>query len=423
MSHRAILPSLGGIVCGAMIAGCGSSPGVTSIRALSPASVSVPAAYVSFELVETISPTPPGDYSGFGGVAQIGTITLAHGFDDEGTPGQPERSAVWSSDDLQRWERIGIEISAGDDQQTIVQFVLDGDTVHAVVTDFSRVTSGKVRAMLWTSRTLGDTWAPVEIGDDALLSGGTMVDGKLVAFGLTGSLDDSPRPTTWVIDPSDGSHRSLNVDNVTGSANAFAVSDDRWLAAGAAAEPGTDFKVGDLIGFIREDDSSLPLDAALWASTDHGQSWSPLTPDEWVDADGQQGLDSVIVDGDTIVVSGANLNNRGLTSAFIRVSTDRGATWEEFLLSDSSEFPTWVSSLQFIDGLVLGSSVGNDTSASVFLLDPATGDFAIQNLTDVIDITQIEAIVEIDGAYHAFGRFDRRGGDLQVATVTITRTD
>lgn len=48
---------------------------------------------------------------------------------------QPERGALWSSDDLENWSRIGLDISDGRSQQSIAQLIVVDEWLLAVGAD------------------------------------------------------------------------------------------------------------------------------------------------------------------------------------------------------------------------------------------------------------------------------------------------
>jgi hypothetical protein len=406
------------LLAAAALAGCADDSGVRSVRSDdgSRPTVSVDAGSVTVTLVDTFSPDPPSSYSGMHAAVDLGDVVLASGFDDEGNPGQPERGALWLSTDLRTWERVGVDLSDPDDQQTIAVLVADDDVVRAFGGHLAFDDAGsptEMDATMWTSDDGGATWDPSLLQRDAIITAVERTDLNWVAVGVSGLLDNRPMATVWT--SADAGQWDPVVVEQNAQIDGVSCGQERCLAVGAVAEPGEE-----LGGRFEPSEPDDPVDARVWVSEDSGNTWSTIGDEEWIDDSGSQSLSTITYADDLIVTCGEVPNGNDLGPA-MWWSTDAGVTWSYDELSAGSR-DTICESIALIDGLVVlvTRELTRSGRSRLVLLDPATGAADTAVITEYLDIGQIEAIVTIDEKHYLFGRYERDGGDLQVAELIVT---
>ena len=147
-----------------------------------------PPAPLTIQLSETDVEHSNATYSGAHSVTQLDNGTyLLSGFDNHSDADHPERGALWRSTDLQRWERIGAEISDADNQQTIARVLSIDDLGIVLGTDYSRSSDpqdfSRFDATVWLTDDEGGSFTAVRIARDARVLSGSIIGDEIVVWG------------------------------------------------------------------------------------------------------------------------------------------------------------------------------------------------------------------------------------------------
>lgn len=374
-------------------------------------------------------------YSGASSAVQMGDTWFVSGFDNQSDFEQPERGALWSSDDLENWSRIGLDISDGRSQQSIAQLIVVDEWLLAVGADFSREgdESGITDAVVWRSDDNGRTFERVMVERDAGIVSAVLVDGVLWAVGFfdvdgfrAGQLwrsDDAG--ATWSATDPEASPSPGAPPLRVGPLQSLVEWDGSLIAVGSTAT--TDPQGGDRLlpteVYSNQDfGTSIPSDIGIWYSDDGGEQWNGTRPDGLAGIIGTGAPSDAVVVGDHLLIAGSETigfdpsNFDPSSDDFSLIGTAEAKAWwcdyplqhceELVLLPDSFDFAE--ASLALADnGLVAFAVRGysfdeDDQGVRLGVLDPASG--ATSWVGGSGRIEQVEAIAVVDGTIHWFGR-------------------
>jgi|GEM_PF-6691586 len=397
------------------------------------------------DVVATLRPTtadnPPGGYNGFSGAIALddGTL-LASGFDATSDGVQPERSALWRSDDGMLWERTGRELSDRGGQQTIQALYLDEDDNPSVVLADVVPTGGGATGEFeldfgveWQVTTEAGGWGSNQLVGDAAVHGSYLTGaGDDASITLHGAADpNDPGLFTAVVfrhDPTDEWEPEtidLAPDGspIAGSIVLDALSiGDTEIAVGATTAT-------DALGDIPASYGDTLLgdgftDVAVWRRD--GTDWSRLDIGQFAGVNGGGlALDVGAVDGSLFMLTRSTQAYRAVLTLYR--SDDLGDTWDNIAFDrnvtggfDSFQNATFAT----VGDLVVIIDEVFDVGAVTTLMtvvDTTNGEAVTHDVTEWEGVNQIESIIDVDGTGLAFGRVDRGASesDLQVVELTI----
>ncbi len=385
------------------------------------------------------------DYSGSHSVVKLSDGSwLLSGFDNHSDRSQPERGALWRSDDLHTWQRTGTDISDPPGQQTISSLVVVDDTVVAVGSDLSAITSAddgdKIDAVAWTSTDRGDHFDRVVVQRHAHISGAMVRNGTIWAWGegigsdrLNGQIwTSTDAGASWsAVDPK----VSLTPGRSPSAPGPIAVVldwDGTLVAVGATTATDPDGADVELTATdLFQSYSSDPLDIAIWYSDDEGAHWLTASPTGLAGVEWAQFVSSATVVGDELVIAGGTgapvAGGIASGGAFDGKWTSTiwtcdhplqhcevGITRSNLLDFTSSAVVTAGDRAVFaIRGVDYPSEY---TTSIVGMFDPATNLATAMAVEGVVG--QVEAIVIDDGTIYFFGHNDDTNL-LQVASAEL----
>ncbi|MEQ1701623.1 MAG: sialidase family protein, partial [Ilumatobacteraceae bacterium] len=244
------------------------------------------------------------DFSGVRNILQLADGTwLLSGFDNHSDPSQPEPGAVWHSDDLTEWQRVGDGISDDSNQQVIDTLVEVGDTVLAAGSDFARYgddDSGHVAdAAVWRSDDQGRTFDRQLLATDAAVNGAAVIDDIVLVWGYEFDDDLVAHGQIWRSDDAGETWTDLSPAASPGQGAAaqplgpiedLIVWDDSLVAVGIRTDTdpeGSDYPLDDIaLGSATE--AWEPVDIGIWYSDDIAATWRTATPTGLTGVDGAQ---------------------------------------------------------------------------------------------------------------------------------------
>lgn len=370
-------------------------------------------------------------YSGASNAVHVGDTWFVAGFDNQSDVQQPERGALWRSDDLETWQRIGLDISDSDSQQSIAALVQVDDTLLAVGNDFLNgdVSEGDADAVVWRSTDDGEQFDRFVIERDAYVDDAVLIDGVLWAVGgseqdgdLVGQLwRSTDEGRTWdSTDPEAVPSPGAEVMPL-GPLAALLPWDGSLIAVGTTVT--TDPQGGNYFlprSAYALDDGVLPVDLAIWYSDDGGEHWNATRPQGLAGVFGAAGAQRVAVVGDQLVIGGTTADG------FDPSSFDSDTNFEDFgkqtptiwvcdytlqrCTSDAIEFGAYdfagvalAGGDDFVafaaDGVDLDSDSGE---VMLGVLDPLTGASTAERTNG--ELEQVEVVVIEDDTIYWFGR-------------------
>jgi photosystem II stability/assembly factor-like uncharacterized protein len=236
--------------------------------------------------------------SGFHMLTHTSSGYLAFGFDSDS--GTAERSAVWRSDDLRRWERTGRSLGALSGRQEVRAVAGTGRELIAVGGQRDELgTAESERAKAWFSEDGGNQWTPADLGGLELQHSGLIavveVAGGPLAVGSM--VTPSGQRDAIVLRTEDGGHswRREPLSHAEGISFApvAAVADgDEVLVTGRRVNAADGSRV-----------------AMVWRSTDGGATW--YTEDL---PEGTSSGPAVLTDGRAVVLGSAGATTLAWTS-------------------------------------------------------------------------------------------------------------
>jgi len=408
--------------------GVGEEPSSTAAATTTSTTVATPYGRFTLDSPPMTIENSDAVYSGAHSVVQLADGGyLLSGFDNHSSVQQPERGAIWHSDDLETWERVGTEISDADNQQTIITMVTTDEGVIAFGTDYSRNSDGTLAdgfdATAWFSDDNGATFESTVIERDARLAGADRLGDDLFAWGIR-TLDDAFVAALWRSSDDGASWELLATDAPpTPGTAAVPIStigtllrwEDSLIAIGSTVasdpygSPGTE--AFDVYGLH---EASEAVDIGIWYSDDEGISWQPATPSGLSGLpDAQWVLDAEVV-GDQLVLlattaaapaaaetSAAQFQTSAFTCDFALQRCVRTV-----VLDGTYDFIA--ATMVLADGVLIGTTqagTGTTYNSQLFVFDPATGQVSVTNPGD--SISQIETLLVQGDTLFLFGRNER----------------
>jgi hypothetical protein len=241
---------------------------------------------------------PAASAAGFHMLTHTASGYLAFGFDTES--GTAERSAVWRSTDLRRWERIGRSLGALSGRQEVRAVAGSGVDLVAVGGQRDELgTAASERAKAWYSEDGGDLWSPanldgLELQHSALVGVVEVDDGSLAV----GSVNTPSGLRDAVLLRTEDGGRSWSREILSHAEGISfvpvwaVVDDDEVLITGRR---------------VNEADGSNV--AMVWRSTDGGATW--YTEDL---PEGSSSGPAVLADGRAVVLGSAGSETMAWTS-------------------------------------------------------------------------------------------------------------
>ncbi|MGB3736039.1 MAG: hypothetical protein WA964_13870 [Ilumatobacter sp.] len=391
---------------------------------------------IEVTLRPTSAPTPPSGYDGFHTVVPLDDGSLmASGFDDAGDVTQPERSALWRSDDGSTWERIGVsDVSSQPDQQVINSLVVGDDSVRAygVWLDSTGPTISSVAIGRWTTIDGGDNWVGSSTVDFATARRAALIDGRYVTVGA-GDVNGAGTFYGLVTnEASDQSLQSVAVDvNETGDpvpgsdVYDLLVRPDEWLAVGSTtlSDPG---QTG-LESYFDAETLGFPSDVAVWSSTDAGGTWERLEIERFSGEGGTQAAVQIADDGERrwMLVTAQKF---GVFALDLLTSTD-GRSWDLHPYRRPTEPSTGdvanARGVYFVEGAIVVIDeivTGFEPSLVMSVIDPATDEIVSHDLTERLGgVHQIEDLVQLDDLALGVGRVERGPSESDLQTIEVRR--
>ena len=394
----------------------------------------------------TQAETPPLGYNGFAQsiVLSDGTL-MASGFDATADGFQPERSALWTSADGERWERSGLELGGPVGQQTIQALFLDAAGTPTValsdvnIGEDSDGTTDVEFGLTVEWRRGSSGWGSRELIGDAAIVGSyeSPDDGTIVLYGVTDPNQDGEF-TGAVFTSSPGEpwrDRPIDVDGdgapISGSivTDITVLADGTLLAVGAttATDP-----LGDVDAEYIDTQLSLGFtDVGIWTQSPGTDRWSRIDTDPFTDVSGGAlALDVVQMDGTIYMLARTTEAYRQLPTlwrsddsaeSWDQVPFDRAVTGNLFDGSQGS-----FASLSSVDGfLVVIDEVLTFDGPRAFLtvLDPTNDDSVTHDLAERFGLHQMESVLDIGPAGLVFGRIERGPDDSDLQLLELIRTD
>jgi hypothetical protein len=216
---------------------------------------------LAFDEVPAALPQSEGA-SGFHMLTHTASGYLAFGFDTDS--GTAERSAVWRSDDLRRWERTGRSLGALSGRQEVRAVAGTGSDLVAVGGQRDELgTAESERAKAWFSEDGGTLWSPADLGGlelqhSALIAVVDLRDGPLAV----GSMATPSGMRDAILLRTDDDGHSWTRDQLS---HAEGIS---FVPAAAVAHGDEVLITGRRVNAA--DGSNV---AMVWRSTDGGQTW------------------------------------------------------------------------------------------------------------------------------------------------------
>ena len=413
----------------------------------------------------TVAPEPPApldveplatslvdsraDFSGVRNIVQLADGSwLLSGFDDHSDSSQPEPGAVWRSDDLTEWQRVGDGISDATNQQVIDTIVEVGDTVIAAGSDFARYGddgSGNVPdAVIWRSDDHGLTFDRQLLSTDGAISGaaviadvvmvwGLVFDDELIAHGQIWRSDDAG--INWSeLSPTASPGRGAAAQPL-GPIEELVVWDDSLVAIGLRTDTdpdGSDYPLDDVaLGSATE--AWEPVDIGMWYSDDLGSSWRTATPSGITGVAGAQSVSSAVVIGDQLVIAGgaADGADEAADDSSFDVDDDRfvATVWvcdyalqrcTPTTVDDTPHDGVHAAMIEAAGHAVVGFSMydfdSGDEEDVVVRFHPLTAESAATVLSRV---RQVGALAVRDGTLYLFGRTTSTD-ELTAGTAELT---
>lgn len=359
---------------------------------------------------------------------------LAAGYDNHSTRGQPEPGAVWRSDDLSNWTRVGDGISDESGQQVIASLVAVDDRIIAAGTNFVRddleADLPTYDADVWVSDDGADSFRKVHLADDAAVNGAAALLGAVYAWGYEFDESGIGRGQIWRSDDHGDSWQHLSpaaspqpgaAVTPLGPVQQVVQWDDTLVAVGFSnlGDPdGSDYPL-DEIALGSATETWEPLDITLSYSDDQGASWRTTTPVGLSGVADAQIAYSAAVVGDHLVLSGMSAQQGLMFDPDELIDIDDLEFDPEFdFESPLAEARLWtcdfvlqscaavemrdrgydlvISTIAVADGLVYAAVTGIDeepfaTVDRLYVFDPASAELRSQRLPAWID--QVNEIV------------------------------
>lgn len=382
----------------------------------------------------TVAPEPPApleveplattfvdsraDFSGVRSVVQLADGSwLLSGFDNHSDRSQPEPGAVWRSDDLSEWQRVGEGISDGDNQQVIDTLIEVGDTVIAA------------DAVIWRSDDLGLTFEREVLREDAAIDGAAVIDGVAFVWGFEFDDEMLAHGQIWRSDDTGVSWTDLSPGASPGQGAAeepvgpiveLLAWDDSLVAVGMRTDTdpdGGDYLL-DEIALGSATEAWEPVDIGIWYSDDLGASWRTATPSGLTAVDGAQAASSALVVGDQLVIAGgaAEVGSDSSDDGEFGFDDDQfvATAWvcdyalqrcTPTTLDDSPHDGLGSTMLEVAGNVLVGYAMydfddGGEEDV-VVVLDPVTG---LSATTTLSKVRQVGALVVRDSTLYLFGR-------------------
>jgi photosystem II stability/assembly factor-like uncharacterized protein len=289
------------IALSALAAACAGDPSYVRVDTLperfGPVVQSPSVPNLAFDEVPAALPQSEGA-SGFHMLTHTAAGYLAFGFDTDS--GTAERSAVWRSDDLRRWERTGRSLGALSGRQEVRAVSGTGSDLVAVGGQRDELgTAESERAKAWFSEDGGTLWTPADLGGlelqhSALVAVVEVRDGPLAV----GSMATPSGMSDAILLRTDDDGRSWVRDPLS---HAEGIS---FVPVAAVADGGEVLVTGRRVNSA--DGSNV---AMVWRSTDGGRTW--YTEDL---PEGTSSGPGVLEDGRAVVLGNAGAATMAWTS-------------------------------------------------------------------------------------------------------------
>lgn len=474
VTGRTRLVTVAVVACSLVVAACGDGidegvggqtperPGTSSTTTTAPPRTLPTLEFTEFDLdlVDTSA-----EYSGARMALQLADGSwLAAGYDNHSTRVQPEPGAVWRSDDLISWQRVGDGISDEDGQQVITALVEVDDRIIATGTNFVRddldADLPTYDADVWVSDDRAESFRKVHIVDDAAIRGAAALLDSVYAWGYEFDDEGIGHGQIWRSD--DQGDRWLPLSPMASAQPGAAVTplgpvqqvvqwDDTLVAIGVATtgDPdGADYPL-DKLALGSGTETWEPLDITLSYSDDQGESWRTTTPDGLSGIANAQVAYSAVVVGDHLVLTGMaaeqgptlfpedlmdldDLDDLEVDPEFdYETPLAEAHLWTcDFALQrcaavdlEDRGYDVVLASVTAADGLVYASITGVDqdpfaTVDRVYVFDPASAELRWQRLPRFID--QVNQVVA-DGDELLFFGHGPDSNLLQVSSATVER--
>lgn len=368
-------------------------------------------------------------YSGASNALHLGDTWLVAGFDNESDFSQPERGALWRSDDLETWQRIGLDISGADSQQTISALVQVDDAVVALGNDFLHgdPESGEADAVAWLSDDSGETFDRVVIETDAIVDDAVVLGDVLWVVGAS-NVDGDLVGQLWRSTDGGRSWEATDPQAVPspgaapmglGPLSVLLEWDGSLIAIGTTVttdpQGGNYFLPQESYGF---GEGVAPIDLAIWYSDDEGVSWHATRPAGLAGQLGAADSSRAVVVGDQLIIGGTTVEGFDFNDPDADFELFGKATptiWIcDYTLqrcaADAVDFqPADLGgvALAATDDLVVYAAEGVDletesSDLTFGVLDPLTGDGTAERANGAME--QVEAVIIEDGTIYWFGR-------------------